>query len=213
MAQLVYQAARFDRLVLNVWVYFHFETDLEEWAMGNEIISGKGRAEKRIYQQQESGWMVYPARGRNKWIYKIPVFLWQLGLSRFLPENYLLLTTTGRKTGKPRRTMLEFTLVDDQIYLLSGWGLRSQWCKNLVANPQATVQTARFGMSAGYAVRVTGDDEIVNFYRMARGNSPIWNTFLSSWGIQDDPQDFLDKKDRLVIFRIDPVASPASASR
>lgn len=157
--------------------------------------------------------MAYPAGGWHRWVYHLPILMWRLGLSRFTPPNFLLLTTTGRKSGKPRQTMLEYTWLDGHIYLASGWGERSQWYQNLCANPMVTVQTARHGTWIGKVVRVTEDTELGRFYVAARGNSPIWKKYLASWGVDDDRQDFLEKKERLIILRVDPLDSAPSFTR
>ncbi len=58
----------------------------------------------------------------------------------------LLLTTTGRKSGKARVTPLQY-LPDGNRYLLAasngGAERHPQWYLNLLANPQASVQIGR----------------------------------------------------------------------
>ena len=58
----------------------------------------------------------------------------------------LLLTTTGRKSGKERVTPLMY-LQDDNRYLLaasnSGGDSHPQWYLNLLAHPEASIQTGR----------------------------------------------------------------------
>jgi deazaflavin-dependent oxidoreductase (nitroreductase family) len=52
----------------------------------------------------------------------------------------LLLTTTGRKSGLPRVTPLQYEEIDGWFYVAAGRGMRSDWIRNLLANPQAEVQ-------------------------------------------------------------------------
>ncbi len=47
------------------------------------------------------------------------------------------ITTTGRKTGKPRRKEVRLRQLDGQIYLSNNPGTRD-WAANLLANPQFT---------------------------------------------------------------------------
>lgn len=56
-----------------------------------------------------------------------------LGLGRIL----LILTTQGRKTGKKRRTPLEYHRIDGIITIFSSLGDDSGWMKNLRTNPDA----------------------------------------------------------------------------
>jgi deazaflavin-dependent oxidoreductase (nitroreductase family) len=50
---------------------------------------------------------------------------------------FLILTTLGRKTGKKRRTPLEYHWIDGSITIFSGRGENSGWLKNIRANPDS----------------------------------------------------------------------------
>lgn len=50
------------------------------------------------------------------------------------------LTTTGRVTGAPHTIEIWFAGGPDTIYLLSGFGDRSDWVRNLMANGEAAVR-------------------------------------------------------------------------
>lgn len=52
---------------------------------------------------------------------------------------FLTLTTTGRRSGQPRRTPLNYAILDGRVYLLSGFGTRADWYRNLVADPRVTL--------------------------------------------------------------------------
>ncbi len=52
----------------------------------------------------------------------------------------LLLTTTGRKSGRPRVTPLQYEEVDGVTYVASARGTEADWYRNLVACPQVQVQ-------------------------------------------------------------------------
>jgi F420H(2)-dependent quinone reductase len=55
----------------------------------------------------------------------------------------LLLTTTGRKSGRPRTTPLGYLADGDRIVLVASYGgddRHPQWYLNLQANPDASVQ-------------------------------------------------------------------------
>jgi deazaflavin-dependent oxidoreductase (nitroreductase family) len=55
----------------------------------------------------------------------------------------LLLTTTGRKSGLPRVTPLQFEEVDGDYYIASARGQDADWFKNIQANPNVHVQIQR----------------------------------------------------------------------
>lgn len=52
----------------------------------------------------------------------------------------LLMTTTGRKSGEPRVTPLQYELIDGIRWVGSGWGKDADWFKNIRRNPHVTVQ-------------------------------------------------------------------------
>ncbi len=63
-------------------------------------------------------------------------------VGRFRRAPVLLLTTMGRKSGKPRTTPLLYGRDGDDFVVVAGYG-DSDWRKNLKANPSATVQVKR----------------------------------------------------------------------
>ena len=52
------------------------------------------------------------------------------------------ITTTGRKTGRPRRKEIWFHNVDGQLYITGSPG-RRDWYANLLANPEFTFHLKR----------------------------------------------------------------------
>jgi deazaflavin-dependent oxidoreductase (nitroreductase family) len=52
----------------------------------------------------------------------------------------LLLTTTGRKSGLPRQTRLQYEKDGGAIYVASARGQQADWFRNILANPQVEVQ-------------------------------------------------------------------------
>lgn len=73
-------------------------------------------------------------RGFSRWMYRMPIQLYRLGLGGLLGERFLLLTHTGRKSGVPRQTMIEIIRKDTEqnvVYSVAGWGAKADWVKNL----------------------------------------------------------------------------------
>ena len=72
-------------------------------------------------------------------------------LARLMGANaMLLLTTTGRRSGLPRRTALTFRPLDGRYLVLAGMGVRSDWYQNLLAQPRVEVRIGarRFAATA-----------------------------------------------------------------
>jgi deazaflavin-dependent oxidoreductase (nitroreductase family) len=56
-------------------------------------------------------------------------------------EQYLYLTTRGRKSGRPREIEIWFTQRDERFYLIAEYPT-SHWLLNLQANPAASIRVA-----------------------------------------------------------------------
>ena len=73
------------------------------------------------------------------------LFMWQLGLGQMLngwPSvggRIMVITHTGRKTGLRRRTPVNYTLIDGDIYCTAGFGHISDWYRNMQANPNVEI--------------------------------------------------------------------------
>jgi deazaflavin-dependent oxidoreductase (nitroreductase family) len=57
-------------------------------------------------------------------------------------EQYCYLTTTGHSSGEPREIELWFGLEGSTVFLLSGMQERSNWVRNLIADPAVAVTIA-----------------------------------------------------------------------
>jgi deazaflavin-dependent oxidoreductase (nitroreductase family) len=53
-----------------------------------------------------------------------------------MPDVFLYLTTTGRKTGRPRRIEIWYVERQGRCYMVSERRDRSHWVRNLLADPQ-----------------------------------------------------------------------------
>lgn len=71
---------------------------------------------------------------------------------------FAVLTTLGRRSGLPRETPLNYALLDGGVYLLAGFGPRSDWYRNLCAHPAVTVRLPGRTFH-GTATPVTDSDE------------------------------------------------------
>lgn len=54
--------------------------------------------------------------------------------------GYVLLETTGRRSGLPRQVPLGATLEGDSLWVMSEYGRRSGYVRNIEANPQVRVR-------------------------------------------------------------------------
>lgn len=61
-------------------------------------------------------------------------------LGRWFGEPYCYLTTTGRRSGRSRTIEIWFAGSGERLYLLSENGDRSQWVRNIRADPAVLIR-------------------------------------------------------------------------
>lgn len=54
-------------------------------------------------------------------------------------QREVTLTTTGRKSGKPRKVTIWISTDGRRLFIRSGQGMKRDWPQNLVANAEATL--------------------------------------------------------------------------
>jgi deazaflavin-dependent oxidoreductase (nitroreductase family) len=81
-----------------------------------------------------------------------------------------LLETTGRKSGEPRRTPIGGKLDGRTFWLVSEFGERSQYVRNIQADPRVRVRV-RGRWHSGTAVLLPDDDAKARLAALPRMNS------------------------------------------
>jgi deazaflavin-dependent oxidoreductase (nitroreductase family) len=148
--------------------------------------------------------MSYPGAGWRRAMFKAPLVLWRMGFRPIIGRIMLVITHTGRKSGLPRHTMVEYHMLDGVKYAPCAFGPRSDWFKNITADPRVTIQTAH-GTEHAIAERVTDDQELLSVYDLfMRRDPPLTRWYLDSLDIQPNQTDVLAKKERINWFRFDP---------
>lgn len=107
--------------------------------------------------QAQSG-MLAQLRLGFKQVNRFMLLLWRLGLGRFLQSRWggyiMVLNHIGRKTGRLRRTPVNYAIVDGELYCTAGFGRVSDWYRNLRAHPEVEVWLPG-SRWAGIAVDIT----------------------------------------------------------
>ncbi len=112
---------------------------------------------------------------------RLPRFLWRLMHFAKVPYTknpkapiggvVLLLTTTGRKSGQPRVTPLQYEEENGVIYIGSARGTQADWFKNIVACPQVRVQIRTESFDA-IAEPITDAQRIADFMELRLKQHP-----------------------------------------
>jgi deazaflavin-dependent oxidoreductase (nitroreductase family) len=57
-----------------------------------------------------------------------------------MSEQFVYITTTGRKTSLPREIEIWFVEIEDRLYILAEHGLKAKWVQNILAEPNVSVR-------------------------------------------------------------------------
>jgi deazaflavin-dependent oxidoreductase (nitroreductase family) len=112
-------------------------------------------------------------RGWLKLFFKIPILFARMGFAgweHLFGLEWMLLITTGRKSGKKRYSMVDVLLYDresDTYFIEVGFGKCSDWYQNIRANPlfEAQVRRHRFSAAAEELPQQKAGEVMVNFVR------------------------------------------------
>ena len=77
---------------------------------------------------------------KMKNIQKIHRVLYAIGLGPLVGRIILLLTTTGRRSGKKRVTPLQYEMIGNDYFLGAARGTHADWVRNILADPQVEIR-------------------------------------------------------------------------
>ena len=118
-----------------------------------------------------------PAHRSLSWPWRLMRFLNRHVMPKTKPEErasglVLLLTTTGRKSGLPRQTRLQYEKGEGVIYVAAARGQQADWFRNILANPHVEVQ---FGGQTlrGLAEPIADPVRIADFLELRLKRHPL----------------------------------------
>ena len=135
---------------------------------------------------------------QNVPLMKAPRFFWRLihigpriayalGLGPLIGRFVLLLTTYGRKSGRPRVTPLVYEQRGDTIIVASARGRSADWLRNIQANPKVRVRVGRRRFD-GIAEVTTDPERIADYLqRQMERNPRMFGAILASEGLSSTP--------------------------
>jgi len=85
-----------------------------------------------------------PPHGLVRWLLRAPIWLYRMRLGGLFGDRFLMLTHIGRKSGRPRQSVLEVVDHDtatDTYIIASGWGEKADWLRNIQKNPHVLVDS------------------------------------------------------------------------
>lgn len=111
-----------------------------------------------------------PPRGLSRLFFRLPIWLYRLGLGGILGGRFLLINHVGRKSGQSRQAVVEVVRHDaatGTYIVCSGFGEHAQWFQNVMHTPDVTIQVGRRSLLV-HAERLpaaAGGDEMVDYAR------------------------------------------------
>lgn len=148
-------------------------------------------------------------RGLRRVLFRLPVALFRLKLGRLLGGRLILLTHTGRKSGRRRQVVLEVVgrPGDGTLLVASGFGARAQWFRNVLVDP-AVLVTAASSTWPGRAVPLPPHESGLAMATYARRHPRLARRLMSFCGYEVDGSeaDYIEVgRDHIPIVSIRPL--------
>jgi deazaflavin-dependent oxidoreductase (nitroreductase family) len=96
-------------------------------------------------------------------------------------EQYCYLTTTGRVSGEPREIEIWFAIDNETVYMLSGGRDRSNWVRNLIAEPRVSVSIGDQAFPGRARVVDDRDEDALARWLLFEKYSGGYSGDLSNW--------------------------------
>jgi deazaflavin-dependent oxidoreductase (nitroreductase family) len=84
-------------------------------------------------------------RGAFRYFNRFMVIMWRLGLGRWVniwPEKIgriMVLSHHGRRSGRLRKTPVNYAIVEGEVYCMAGFGSKSDWYRNIKSDPKVEI--------------------------------------------------------------------------
>jgi deazaflavin-dependent oxidoreductase (nitroreductase family) len=112
---------------------------------------------------------VAPPTGLSRLLFRIPIYVYRLGLGWLFGDRLMLLNHIGRVSGKQRATVLEVVThdpADESFVVASGWGPTAAWYRNVIHTPDVSIQVGRQTIPVT-AVRIPEEEGADTFAKYA----------------------------------------------
>lgn len=144
----------------------------------------------------EKAYNAEPPKGIRRIIFRLPVYLYRYHLGFLMGERFIRLKHWGRKSGQLKEAVIEVIDKDNAnavIHCASGFGEKSQWYKNICANPDVfiTLKNRDFRAKA----RILPHEEaalVLRRYAMAHPKSFKAVAKLSGYRIDGSDSDIVE---------------------
>ena len=100
---------------------------------------------------------------------RLMVRLFRAGLGRIAGKEVLLMTTKGRKSGRPHTVAVQYEKIDGKYYIGAAGGINSDWFRNIQVRPRVGIEVGKTQRDC-LAEVVTDPERIADFliYRLKK---------------------------------------------
>jgi deazaflavin-dependent oxidoreductase (nitroreductase family) len=113
---------------------------------------------------------------RTRWLVRTPIWVFRARLGAIFGGRLLMLEHKGRRTGRRRYVTLE--VVDhpgpDTYVVVSGFGERSQWFRNVTADPNVRVWIGSHAPAPATAIRLDAAEAASTLTMYAQAHPSAW---------------------------------------
>jgi deazaflavin-dependent oxidoreductase (nitroreductase family) len=139
-------------------------------------------------------------------LFRVPILLYRARLGGLLGHRLVLIHHTGRTSGLPREAVVEVVERDARtVVVAAGFGPRSQWYRNLLATPEASVELGwrRYDVTAA---ALTPDEAADAMERYARRHPRAVRTLARYMGFPEltEPEGYRVVGQSLPMLRLTP---------
>ena len=159
-----------------------------------------------------------PPSGLLKFFFKVPLYVHKMGLGgweRLIGAEWMLIATTGRKSGKRREAMVDVMDYDkstDTYYIEAAYGARADWFKNIKANPVFVAQVGRWKFQA-QARELNAADTGEMLVRFFRRKPAYTRSVMAMVGMKfKDENELRELGKNLTLLAVKPLSSDRSAT-
>ncbi|WP_017540972.1 nitroreductase family deazaflavin-dependent oxidoreductase [Nocardiopsis halophila] len=146
--------------------------------------------------------------GLSKALFRAPTHLYRWNLGWLMGGRFLMLSHIGRRSGLVRRTVVEVVDRDapqGTYTVCSGFGPRSDWYRNLLAEPKAVIQVGakRMRVTARPLRAEEGAEAMVRYARRHARSARALAGFMG-FRVDGSEADFREAGRRLPFVRFEP---------
>ncbi len=119
---------------------------------------------------------------KTRWLVRAPIYAYRAGLGFLFGTRLLMLEHIGRTSGTRRFVVLEVVerAERDRYIVVSGFGRRAQWYRNILANPRVRVSCGIRRHVSAAAAPLSDDESAAALRRYADIHPRAWRNLRST---------------------------------